>query len=399
MKRVALPTQLAVFSALFAAGMWMSKVAHPLYFEDEGAMTAFGVGYAVMAVAGGFSFLWGSIADRLGGLIAARIGIVLYAVGLAGRLWTDIVPVVVFSAIAGIGASTVLVAIRPWVRSLASDADIPRIVAARNVGNHIGVFAGTVGAAALMAAPAPAGRGPALALLAAPAIALLGFAWLALGDSRPAPAKPSAEDGATTPSRTWSITLRLVVIGVVSGCYVSLLTPYAPLILTEAGGTAAQASLVIALTSAAQLAVSSLLTRFPLATGAPLRVFTVSELATGLLTLTLVRLLGGSFWLVVIVYVARAALVSLAVITEETIQYAVIPARSVGFAFGASQAAFLAGDALGGIAGAQLWQQGGATPLLAVAGAMTLLNAALLPLLLGSRWRDCQKENEVAPVA
>ncbi|GAA4151870.1 hypothetical protein [Leifsonia shinshuensis] len=113
MKSISLRTQLGVFSALFAAGMWMSKVAQPLHYDNAGALVAFGVGYAVMAVAGGFSFLWGTLADRIGGVNAMRIGTVAYAIGIAGRLMTDLLPTVVFSFIAGAGASLALVGIRP----------------------------------------------------------------------------------------------------------------------------------------------------------------------------------------------------------------------------------------------------------------------------------------------
>ena len=40
MRGVRLRAQLTVFSLLFAAGMWMSKVAQPLHFENADAMAA-----------------------------------------------------------------------------------------------------------------------------------------------------------------------------------------------------------------------------------------------------------------------------------------------------------------------------------------------------------------------
>lgn len=146
---------------LFAGGMWMSKVAQPLYFANENALIAFGVGYAVMALVGGLSFAWGALADRIGGRKAVLVGTFVYAVGIAGRLWTDLGATIAFSALAGAGASLTLTGIRPWVRSQVRDAQISFVVAGRNLGNQIGVFIGTVGAALLFAGAASANGGQA----------------------------------------------------------------------------------------------------------------------------------------------------------------------------------------------------------------------------------------------
>ena len=79
MRAVDLRVRVLVFSVLFSTGMWLSKVAQPLYFDANGAITAFGIGYAVMAIAGGLSFVWGVIADRVGGLTVVTVGCVIYA--------------------------------------------------------------------------------------------------------------------------------------------------------------------------------------------------------------------------------------------------------------------------------------------------------------------------------
>ncbi|MBJ7291699.1 MFS transporter [Williamsia sp.] len=380
-------TRLAVYSLLFSSGMWMSKTAQPLYFEAAGALTAFGAGYAVMAVAGGLSFFWGALADRIGGLNLVRIGLVLYAVGLTGRLLTGLVPVIVFSAVAGFGASAALVAIRPWIRSMVPDDDIPRLVAVRNSTSQAGVFVGTLGAAAVLLL---GDTGPTVALALAPVLVLLAALWLSVG---------SVPDGQRTrtdagdpppdhqkPTRGRSLAIALMAISALSGLYVSMVTPYVPLILTGAGGTASEAAVGIALLSACQFSVSSVLARYASLGSRPFVAFVGAEIAAGVLTLGVSALLDFSFWIVVVAFVVRAAMVSIAVVTEETVQYALVPANGSGLVFGLAQSGFLAGDAIGGLVGAQLWEAGGGQLLLEVAGVLTLANAVLVVALLGRRW-------------
>ncbi|WP_028267634.1 MFS transporter [Arthrobacter sp. MA-N2] len=383
--RVGLRGQLGVFTALFAGGMWMSKVAQPLYFEQLNALVAFGIGYAVMAVAGGFSFAWGAFADRFGGLNSVRLGTLIYGVGIAGRLFTDVVLVVIFSAVAGAGASLVLVAIRPWVRSTASAEEIPKIVGARNLGNQTGVLLGTVGAASIFALTATQTAGAQSALLIAPALVAFAFIWVVVSPKPstrslaiPGPAKPEPD---IDRRQYTALALKLAAIGLLSGFYVSLVAPYLPLILTNGGAAAAQAALTMALLSVAQIAASWFLARS--STGSrPFALFAVSEVLTGVITLSAALALGlGAAWISVI-FIVRAVFVALAIASEETIQYAVIPAKATGFIFGISQSAFLVGDTLGGALGAPLWLSAGPEGLLLTAGIITLLNAALLPLLL-----------------
>ncbi|RLP82338.1 MFS transporter [Mycetocola lacteus] len=377
--------QLGIFSALFAAGMWMSKIAQPLYFEQRGALVAFGIGYAVMAVAGGFSFIWGVTADRIGGLWSVRIGTALYGIGIAGRIFTDTVPVIVFSAISGVGASMAMVAIRPWVRSTVTQQEIPRVVGARNLGNQTGVLIGTVGASAIFALSLRGSVEPAAALIIAPVLIVAAFIWVLVCPVVTLPGEPvGASTGphqAPPDRRGRYLALRLTMIGLLSGFYISLTVPYLPLVFTDSGASASQSALVIGMMSVVQMGISWILARRK-AGFRPLALFIVSEISTGLLTLAAVLALGLGPGLLAVIFIARAAFVSLAVVAEETIQYAVMPRESAGFMFGISQTAFLVGDALGGAVGAPLWIAGGAAGLLTTAGIITLVNALVLPLLL-----------------
>lgn len=374
--------QLAFFSLLFAAGMWMSKVAQPLYFEGQGAMIAFGVGYAVMAVVGGLSFAWGYLADRMGGLNAVRFGGLMYAVGISGRIFTDLTPSIVFSAVAGAGASLALVGIRPWVRSRATDDEIPKIVASRSLGNQSGVFVGTLGAALIFAIVGQAEPGQKTALLIAPLLVVCAVVWISFAGRSTRYIAPATDgDVGHDKSSTRALVLKLAVLGVLSGFYVSLVAPYVPVILSDAGLTDAGVATAIAVMSLAQIASTAVLTRVG-TSPRPFRLFITCETATALLTLVAAVVLHLPILVVVAVFVARSAFLALAATAEETIQFAVIPAAAVGFVFGISQTAFLIGDAAGGALGAVLWHSAGSGGLLITGGAVTLVNAILFPLLL-----------------
>lgn len=374
--------QLTLFSLLFAAGMWMSKVAQPLYFDGQGAMIAFGVGYAVMAIVGGLSFAWGYLADRIGGLNAVRVGGLVYAVGISGRVFTDLTPSIIFSAIAGAGASLALVGIRPWVRSRATDVEIPKLVASRSLGNQTGVFAGTLGAALIFAIAGQAEQGQRTALLVAPVLVVCGIVWISFAGRSTRYRAPEADsDAQQDASGTRPLMIKLAILGVLSGFYVSLVAPYVPVILADAGLTDAGAAVAISVMSLAQIASTAVLTRVG-TSPRPFRLFIISEAATALLTLLAAGLLHLPGLVVVAVFVARSAFLALAATAEETIQFAVIPAGAVGLVFGISQTAFLVGDAAGGALGAVLWHSAGPWGLLLTAGTVTLANAILFPLLL-----------------
>lgn len=377
-----LRVRIGCFAALFAGGMWLSKIAQPLYFDQSNALLAFGIGYAVMAVAGGLSFAWGALADRVGGLNAVRIGTLLYALGIAGRVFTDLLPVVIFSAVAGMGASLAMVGMRPWIRSHVHDDEIPRVVGVRNLGNQVGVFVGTLGAAAIFAVPA-VHDGPRTGLLVAPVIVLLALACVMFGVRGKHEVRIRETSKAPPEERhgTKGLATRLMVIGVVSGFYVSLVTPYLPLVLTAGGTSQGQAAFTVSVMSLAQILTSWFIARQG-TSRAPFKLFFLSELGTGAATLAAALLLGLGPVAVAVLLVLRAACVAVAVVSEETIQYAVIPAHAAGFIFGLSQTAFLVGDAVGGVAGATLWLGTGPTGLLVVAGLITVVNAFLLPTLL-----------------
>ncbi|WP_374010305.1 MFS transporter [Leifsonia sp. LS-T14] len=391
MSSVSIRTKVGVFSLLFASAMWMSKVAQPLHYEHAGALAAFGVGYAVMACVGGLSFAWGAVSDRIGGLNAVRLGVLLYAVGIGGRVFTDMAPTIVSSALAGVGASLALVGLRPWIRSTVPDAEISRVVAARGLGSQVGVFVGTLGAAGLFLA-ADATGGTTLALGLASVLALLAFGWACrVRTGARLPVASQEERTARGSDGLRSVAAKLAAVGLLSGFYVSLITPYLPIYLTDAGLTDAGAATVVAAMSLAQICVTGLFARRGVGRR-PGRLFVIAEVATAAATFSVAVALGLSPVLTVILFLFRAAAVAVAVTSEETIQYVLIPGNAAGFVFGISQTAFLVGDALGGAVGGPLWATFGPVPLAMIAAAATLLNAVLLPVLFRGSWSISHEE-------
>lgn len=390
--------RLSLFFAVYAAGMWISKIAQPIYFDERGAVLAFGIGYSVMAVAGGLSFVWGALADRWGGSRTMTLGAVVYAVGILLRVEVALPVVVLSGAVAGAGASLVLVGVRPWIRRRVDDDGLGRVVAARHLGNQAGLVAGSLGVAAVFALLGPEPGGPRSALLLAPVlvlVALIPLRWRAGPEPRPRPAVPAAEVSGADAARhgrsaAVAVGWRLAVVAGLSGLYISLVAPYLPLILVQAGGTSAQVSFLIALAGVVQVGATALMSRFDALTRRPLPAFVASEMLCAAALLALAGLLGLSAPGVVVVLIVRSALVAVATVSEEIVQFAVIPAAVSGLVFGVVQSVFLVGDALGGLLGAVLWQAHGATGLLLVSGALVLVNSLLVPLLLRSRLRAAQ---------
>lgn len=76
------------FSLFFYFSMYLSKTIHALWFEENHALTSFGFSYTMMAVAGILSFFTGKLGDKISPHFALRLGVIVYAVGLALRVFT-----------------------------------------------------------------------------------------------------------------------------------------------------------------------------------------------------------------------------------------------------------------------------------------------------------------------
>lgn len=387
-KKSSTTKQLVIFTFLFTAGMWLSKVVQPIYFDNHNAVDIFGVEYATMAIIGGFAFVWGKLADRLGGLNTIILGSALYALGLMGRIYTSVIPVIFFSAIAGMGASMVLVGIRPWIRSSVDEDSIPRLIAARNASNQTGVIAGSLFASFVIFFAYSYGvDGARIGLLLAPILVLSGMLYILTNK------KYNIKNNYITRSQDESgekikyrkLAIKLAFLGIVSGFYFSLVSPYLPLIIKNFGLPSYGATLTITVISLFQILATTYLSKKESLPNHKL-LFVIAELFTALLSIACSYLIGesGVFFLIAL-FILRAVFSTVAATAEETIQFMVIPASATGIIFGISQTAFLIGDAIGGWAGAIIWSSGGASKLLLISGAFTLVNCVMLPMLLTSK--------------
>lgn len=169
--------------------MWASKTLHPLYFESAGRLPNFSVSYTAMALAGLASVLLGRVGDRFGDRALARGGIVLYAAGLALRVFPYDVRIAAASGLlAGLGASAVLISLRYWLLAVGSDQERAGVQAARELGTQAGVAVGSAGAGLLVILLGAGESGLSRSLLVAAVLVLAGLPLLPSGP----PAEPSA---------------------------------------------------------------------------------------------------------------------------------------------------------------------------------------------------------------
>ncbi|MFF7767882.1 MFS transporter [Streptomyces massasporeus] len=394
--------RLAAFTFLFFTGMWLSKTVQPLYFERHGHLVAFGLSYTAMAVAGTASVFTGRLADRWGSRPVFLAGALLYAVGMALRVVHALPVVAVVSGfVAGLGASGIFIAIRTWIVHHVQEDRRAGVVARREFMTHAGMALGTGAAGGLAALAGGGDRGYVVVLLLAAGCVLA--AALAVPPEPAAGRRASASDGEAGPGlvRTLranrALACGVVGIGLLMGFYVSLLTPYLPLLLKERGVPLELVGVVLAAAGLSRLTAAALagpvLRRRP-----PLRVFLLSESACAVATLVLA--LAVHPWTAAVVLVLRAVFLLGATVSQELFQLSAFPGAVAGALFGLVQSAFLAGDALGGAVGGWLYQGLGSDRTVLLATALTAANAVLVPMFygrLGARASETGKEPAHVP--
>ncbi|MFD5479141.1 MFS transporter [Streptomyces hawaiiensis] len=403
-RRVRGSRRLAAFTFLFFTGMWLSKTVQPLYFERHGHLVAFGLSYTAMAVAGTASVFTGRLADRWGSRPVFVAGALLYAAGMALRVVHALPVVAVVSGfVAGLGASGIFIAIRTWIVHHVAEEQRAGVVARREFMNHAGMALGTGAAGGLVALAGGDDRGYVFVLLLAAGCVLA--AALAVPPDRTAtrPGSGTAPGDKAGPGLLQTLrgnralACGVVGIGLLMGFYVSLLTPYLPLLLKERGVPLELVGVVLAAAALSRLTAAALagpvLRRRP-----PLRVFLLTEAACAVATLVLA--LAVNPWTAAVVLVLRGVFLLGATVSQELLQLSAFPGAVAGAFFGLVQSAFLAGDALGGAVGGWLYQALGSDVTVLVATALTAANAVLVPMFygrLGARTSETGKEPAHVP--
>ncbi|MFI9822327.1 MFS transporter [Streptomyces sp. NPDC052013] len=383
------------FTFLFFTGMWLSKTVHPLYFDRHDHLVNFGLSYTAMAVAGTTSVFIGRLADRWGPRAVLVAGTVLYAAGMTLRTVHDSAPAAVASGlVAGIGASSVFIGLRTWTLHNTTEEQRPGLVSRREFMTQAGTALGMGGAGALAAFAGAGDRGYVFVLLLAAGCVLAGLLLIPPSRTGPGsggPAKGAEAGFATVFRQHRGLALGIVGLGLLMGFYVSILSPYLPLLLAERGVPVALVGVVLAVASVVRLTAAALAGRY-LRERSPLAVFLVSESCCAAATLVLA--LSVSPWLAACALALRGAFLLGATVSQELLQLNAFPSALAGVFFGLVQSAFLAGDSLGGALGGWLYHQLGSSQTVLIATGLTLANALLVPAFYGRLRRLAETDPE-----
>lgn len=376
--------RIVAYTFMFFTGMWLSKTVHPLYFDAHDDLVHFGLSYTAMAVAGTTSVFIGRLSDRWGPRAVLVGGTVLYSAGMTLRVVHDSAVVAVASGlVAGAGASSVFIGLRTWTLHHTTEEQRVSIVSRREFMTQAGTALGMGSAGALAAFIGAGDRGYVCVLLVAAACVLAGLFLIPptrTGTVSAGPAKAGEAGFATVFRKHRGLVFGVVGLGFLMGSYVSILSPYLPLLLAERGVPVALVGVVLAVASVVRLTAAAVAGKY-LRERSPLAVFLVSESCCAAATLVLA--LSVSPWLAACALAVRGAFLLGAAVSQELLQLNAFPGALAGVLFGLVQSAFLAGDSLGGAVGGWLYHQLGSSHTVLIATGLTLANALLVPAFYG----------------
>jgi hypothetical protein len=360
-----------VATVLLVAGMWMSKTLQPLWFAQRGHLFNFGLSTSAMAVAGLSAFGAHRFVVRFRAREVLVAGCLLYSAGMALRIVTgSSIVAIVSGVLAGLGASTFLVAVRIDVAR--RDAAEQRGAAtAREGAMQTGTVLGTLAASI---AAAIVGRALWIGLLVAPAIVLVAaIASLRVEEPESVDAG-TARSTAPAPSADARISAanlrpRVVAVWAVRGFAMSLVVPYLPLLLERRDVPPAWIGIVLAAGSLGRLAVLRLVAVADGRFGTR-RTAMASELLLGAITLALIPAFGP--WAAVALVLARLAVLTLTTVTQDLVLFTM---EASVVLVGTAQASYLIGDAVAGLVAPGLWSARSGVAALAVCAALLVLTA------------------------
>lgn len=380
----------ALFCVIFFLGMWMSKTLHPLYFKQQGTLFNFGVSYTCMAIAGYFSFYWGELVDRLGFRALIFVGSFLYGIGLLLRADAhSLVSAILSGACAGLGASMVLVSAKIWLLSWIETAHPAKGVSTSNALKAMGTGLGTLLAGAMPMVLLGWSADP-MRLTLCIAAGLVFVAPFTVVSGKGKIKERIAQKA--KPALSWKrfcdnrfLSSAVVVFSLISGFYSSFFTPYLPVIMENMGFTLLKIGTLLGMITMSRMVIDPLVGR--LIDGSHRRrtaFLFIGEVGLALATGVLVFQMSAPA--IVLALGLRTVAVSVSVISEETLWMTVFPKAEAGFLFGLAQTFFLAGDALGGVTSAWVYESFGLNALLISCSILIFANAfSLCTFML---WRD-----------
>jgi MFS family permease len=390
------------FVTFFFIAMWVSKVLAPLHAEKLGHTLNFGVSYTAMALAGAFSFAYGTLVDRIGVRLSILMGSLLYSFGLALRIFVDSSVLMALSGVfSGIGCSLVLLSFRPWIlswlagRSTSIGSSLMQLF--QSLGTALGAFltGGLVVSLSgthnkLLSNINSEFVLPLLYIAGVPLVCSLLAFQLAPGKPLVISARQKiqskSEPGSKYERVQFSRRLKsllssrvawLVAVVSLSGGFVTgLVVPYLPIVLQKFGLDVTRVGWAVGFFSLLQVAVSWGLSRVLKKSRTHISNFyIVAEFILGLVLALFVFELGIFYFLALLA--CRSVLIVIAKIAEESYWLEAFPASRSGFLFGILQSAFLAGDGAGGIVGAFMLGHFGPRGVFLLSSIVTILSAAL----------------------
>lgn len=359
--------------------MWVSKTIQPIHFENSHNLVNYGLSYSTMALIGYFSFLTGHLTDKWGAKKTVGLGGLCYAIGIFLRAFPTRPEIAILSGVfAGLGASAVLSSLRLWMLSLSNENTRAKWVGLKSSTTALGTAIGC----------ALAGIIPSFTMemrqIQIGAAGFLLFVSMVILFWSPGQKHRVAGPSGGTPwaqlldviksHRNLAITTSL--IGVLTGFYVSFVSPYLPLILKERGLSMQSIGLSIGAFSLIRFFADPLIAKLiQRHSQNSLKFFIGAEffifLVTGLFAIAFSPSVFIGFLLV------RCFALGFSTISEELLWLQKFPKEKVGLLFGLNQSAFFIGDFLGGIVNGGLYQRFGLSACVIVALITIALNVGL----------------------
>ena len=375
----------ACFQVFFFTIMWVSKTLHPIYFESAGSLTNFGLSYSCMALAGYFSFLTGSYTDRFGSTKSLAFGSMLYSIGLFARAFPESKSIAIVSGLtAGIGASLVLNSLRLWMLEKSTPENKARWVGLKSSTAALGTAVGCALAGFLPTLSFFAVSVKAVLMASGLVLFLVGFTIFILSHQYQTAQSTQQASPLQNIKKLFPEYRRLSLftsfIGILTGFYVSFVSPYLPLIMKEKGLSLESIGLSIGVFSLIRFFLDPIIALWMEKNKSDsLKIFLASEfsilIVTGLFALTVSKEIFIGF------LVLRSIALGFSTISEELLWIQKFPREIVGLFFGLSQSSFFLGDFLGGLINGSLYQNFGLSACVGVAVATIIVNSYLFILL------------------
>ncbi len=338
---------------LFFLGMWLSKTAWPLWFHESGDMRIYGISYSVMALTGALTVGVGNLVHRYGVPLSFRVGVGLYAVGIGLRWFNQSLWAGVLSGVfGGLGASTVILALRTNARWLQDSGSSPQFLAARNMASQAATgLAGVLVGLFLSFSQKWGTQISVLSGLVPLLVVLVGARWIFREETTHASDAPKERLPLLESYRLLHKNLRtrmLLILSGLSGLYTALSAPFFSLLFLDSGlspASVAYLGTLAAITGFASQPFSAWVSR-------RLNPLTGFILGEGIYATSIAFLLfSRQFLWIAILILFRSMGRALSLLSEQIIEIKAVRKEQAAAFYGAVQTTFLLGDSLGGAAG------------------------------------------------